>query len=226
MTIILHGENVIKSRDQLVASINQAKEDGKEIVRLNAKKISLADLETALQKTSLFGTEQLVIIEELHSLPRSKKKNLLIDTISQANVDVVLWEKRDLTKTMLKKFPKAQVEHFKLTNSLFNWLDAFSPKTSTEKHLKLMKEAQQTNGEHMCLVMLARQIRMLIQTKEGERPAGPPFVVNKLKKQAKDFSLKKLLDIHQRLFEIDLDVKTSGSYLSLGQELDLLAANL
>lgn len=224
--VILHGENVVKSREKLVSMIEEAKAAGKEIERLNAKQLTLADLETSLQKTSLFGTEQVVIIEELHSLPRSKKKNQLIEIVSQANVEVILWEKRDLTKTMLKQFPKATVEHFKLTNSLFSWLDVFNPKTPTDKHLKLLHKAQQANGEQMCFMMLARQIRLLIQLKDGGRPAGPPFVINKLTNQARDFSLDQLLKLHQQLYTIDMAAKTSASYLTLGQQLDLLAANL
>jgi len=224
--IILHGENIIKSREKLVSLIEEAKDNGKEIERLSAKKLTEASLETDLQKTSLFGTEQLVIIEELHSLPRSKKKTRLIEIVNQANVEVILWEKRNLTKTMLKQFPKAEVEYYKLSNSLFNWLDSFSPKTPVKRQLTLLRQANETNGEHMSFVMLARQVRLLIEIKDGGRPAGPPFMISKLNGQAKDFSMDKLLNLHQQLFSIDMAAKTSGSFLSLGQELDLLVASL
>ncbi|OGJ38872.1 MAG: hypothetical protein A2383_02635 [Candidatus Pacebacteria bacterium RIFOXYB1_FULL_39_46] len=226
MTIILHGENVIKSRERLVKLLTEAKFNGKEIERLTAKQLSPAMLETALQKTSLFGTEQMVIIEELHSLPRSAKKNQLIDIVSKANVTVILWEKRDLTPTMLKKFPKAQVEQFKLTNTLFAWLDAFSPQTAKQKYFELSQKAQSADGEHTCFAMLVRQVRLLIQIKDGTTPGGPPFVIAKLKKQAQGFSLAQLLSIHHQLYTIDINAKTSGSFLSVGQELDLLGANL
>jgi DNA polymerase III delta subunit len=223
---ILHGENIIKSRERLVALITEAKRTGKEIERLAAKQISPAALETALQKTSLFGTEQMVIIEELHSLPRSARKNQLIEIVAKANVNVVLWEKRDLTPTMLKKFPKAQVEHFKLTNTIFAWLDAFSPKTAKRRYFELSQKAQATDGEQTCFAMLARQVRLLIQVKDGTTPAGHPFMVSKIKKQAHDFSLEQLLGIHAQLFTIDINAKTSSSFLTVGQELDLLGANL
>jgi len=224
--IILHGENVIKSRERLVALMAEAKQAGKEIERLTAKQLAPAALETALHKTSLFGTEQVVVIEELHSLPRSTKKNQLIKIVSQANVEVILWEKRNLTPTMLKKFPKATIEHYKLTNTLFAWLDAFSPKTPKKKYFSLAQKAQIADGEQTCFAMLARQIRLLIQIKDGSVPAGPPFVIAKLRKQAKDFSLEQLLNIHNQLCAIDLNTKTSSSFLSIGQELDILGANL
>lgn len=226
MTIILHGENTVKSREKLVTLLREAKTAGKDVVQLAAAKLTPADLESVLQKTSLFGTEQLVVIEELHSLPRSSRKNLLIDTVSQANVDVIIWEKRELTKTMLKQFPKARVEFFRLTNSLFAWLDAFSPKVAKSQHLQLLQKALQANGEQMCFVMLARQIRLLIQIKNGATPAGPPFMISKLSRQAQDFTLEKLFKIHEQLFLLDQAAKTSQGFLSLGQELDLLAASL
>lgn len=224
--IILHGENIIQSRERLVALLQSARQAGTEIERLGAAKLTPAELETALQKTSLFGTEQLVVIEELHSLPRSAKKNQLLEIVSQANVDVILWEKRTLTPTMLKLFSQAQIEHFKLSNSLFSWLDAFSPRTAQSKYWELAHKAQRANGEQMCFIMLVRQIRLLIQVKDGAPPSGAPFMISKLKKQAQDFSLQTLLKFHEQLFLIDQNVKTSGSFLSLGQELDLLGANL
>jgi len=78
----------------------------------------------------------------------------------------------------------------------------------------------------MCFVMLARQIRLLIKIKDGSIPPGPPFMIAKLKKQAQDFTLEKLLKIHDQLFMIDQAAKTSGSFFTLGQELDLLTVNL
>jgi DNA polymerase III delta subunit len=223
---ILHGENIIKSREKLVTLITEAKQMGKEIERLTAKQLTPATLETALQKTSLFGTEQVVVIEELHSLPRSTKKNQLIEIVALANVEVILWEKRELTPTMLKKFPKAMVEHYKLTNTIFAWLDAFSPQTSKPRYFALSQKAQVNDGEQTCFAMLVRQVRLLIQIKDGTTPAGHPYMISKIKKQAQDFSLDQLLNIHSQLFTIDIKAKTSGSFLTVGQELDLLGANL
>lgn len=224
--IILHGENTVKSRERLVELIRVAKSAGTEVTTLAAQKLTPASLESALQSTSLFGTEQLVVIEELHSLPRSAKKTQLFEIITTANVGVILWEKRELTKTMLKAFPKATVEYFRLTNSLFAWLDSLNPSADKTKQLRLLQDALRANGEQMCFVMLARQIRLLIQIKDGGRPAGPPFMISKLANQARDFTLDSLLKIHEQLFLMDQAAKTSGSYLSLGQELDLLVARL
>jgi DNA polymerase III delta subunit len=74
--------------------------------------------------------------------------------------------------------------------------------------------------------MLARQIRLLIQAKDGGAIAGPPFMVTKLKQQASGFSLAQLLTLHNQLVEIDYGIKTSTDAMTVRQQLDLLLLRL
>lgn len=232
MITILHGDNTVQSRNKLAQFISLAKNKKQDIIRLEAKKTTLPELEQMLGSNNLFGNSQLIIVEALHSLPQSKRKNDFIDLIAQTsqssqNMEIILWEKRALTPTMLKKFPKNKEEHFKLTNQLFKWLDSLSPNNKTKtSQLKNLHKAIEDNGEHMCFVMLIRQIRLLIQAKDGGNIKGPPFMISKLKKQAQDFSLDMLLDIYRNLLQIDLKMKTSQNQLSLAQSLDLFIVNL
>lgn len=226
MITVLHGENEIKSREKLVSLLAEIQSRGEKIVRLEGKKITLAQLEEALAQTDLFGKNETLVIEELHSLPRSKKKDELIAQVVNAPKDIILWEKRQLTPTMLKPFAGAKVEEYKLSNSLFSWLDLFHAQTPITKNLTALHTAVKSSGDHMCFLMLIRQIRLLIQVKDGGRPAGAPFMVQKLQKQAQFFTLEALLKIHTLLFELDRNMKSSQGFLSLEQELDLLVMNL
>lgn len=227
MLIILHGENIIDSRNKLVELINDAKNKNKSIERLDAKKINPGILESKLIKQDLFGTEITIIIEELHSLPRSKQKNILVELIAKSEVNVILWEKRKLTATMLKKFPQAKTIEFKLSNSLFNWLDSLSGnKKNKKQQITTLHQALKDEDPYLCLIMLARQTRMLIQVKESGTMAGSPWMVQKIKKQSQLFSLQQLLNIHRQLLNIDLHQKTSTNALNLDQELDLLLLNM
>ena len=133
--------------------------------------------------------------------------------------------KRALTATMLNKFPGARAEEFKTSSSLFKWLDLLGT-DNTQQKLKYLQEAISSDGEYFCFLMLLRQIRMLIQAKDSGKVAGAPFVVNKVKAQARNFSLEQLLQIHQRLYTIDARQKTSRSPLTLFQELDLITLAL
>jgi len=85
------------------------------------------------------------------------------------------------------------------------------------------------------LSMIARQFRLLIQTKElveqGRRPPDiakelgvQPFVADKLMRQARNFSLEQLEAIYRRLLEIDVAIKTGEMEGVLA--LDLLVAGL
>ncbi|MBD3250643.1 MAG: hypothetical protein GF381_03690 [Candidatus Pacebacteria bacterium] len=221
MITILHGDNIVKSRQKLVELIDQAKDRGVVVNRLEAGKTDRPELESKLTKTSLFGTDRIVVLEELHSLRSTNKKKELIELILQAELDLILWESRSLTKTMLKKFPRAKSQEFGLTNQLFNWLDSLAPTKYTKpSQLQLLNEVIKTDDEYMCLAMLARQIRLLIQAKDGGQIKGPPFVISKIKKQARPFSLGQLLELHRQLVEFDLRLKTSTNQLEPGQFLE------
>jgi DNA polymerase III delta subunit len=227
MIIILHGENTIKSRARLTQLVNDLKVKNQEIIRLEAKKLELAQLEETLLKNSLFGNQETLIIEELHSLPKSKKKDELISLLANSTQkDIILWEKRDLTATMLKKFPQGKAEQFKLTNALFSWLDLFHHQTPIKQNLQALQKAIKNNGDYMCFIMLARQISLLIYAKDGGQIKGAPFMISKLKKQAQAFSFEKLLGLHKQLFELDQQMKSSKNLLTLEQALDVLTISL
>jgi len=223
--IILHGDNTTQSRAKLAELIQSAKQKNQEVTRLETKKLTLAELDTTLGSSSLFGTNKLIIVEELHSLPNSNKKKDLIKLLSKhsGSEDVVLWEKRALTATMLKKFPQAKAQAFKTSNQVFKWLDSLSGKTGNLKNKhSLLTEALNSDGEYFCFLMLLRQVRLLLQAKDSGKIKGPPFMISKLKSQASSFSLPQLLQLHQRLLQMDYSHKTSNTQLSLAQDLDLL----
>ncbi len=227
--IILHGDNTAQSRNKLAQIIDAKKSENYHITRLEAKKITPAIIEETIGSTSLFEDKKLIIIEELHSLPRSKNKTNLIDQLSASqqltanSQELVIWEKRSLTKTMLKKFPEAKVFEFKTSNHLFKWLDLINGKKNSQTEmLKTFKQAIKSDGEFMCFTMLIRQIRLLITAKDGGEIKGPPFVVKKIQNQSRSFSLDQLLKIHDQLLNIDTKQKTSTTSQSLEQNIDLL----
>lgn len=231
MLTILHGEDTTASRARLGVILDEARQKNTTISRLVAKKLSLAELEEAFVSTSLFEGDELVVLEELHSLPKSKKKEALLalftaKTTNQATQkQVVLWESRQLTATMLKRFPAAKVQEFKLSKKLFQWLDSLGQASPTKK-IELLKQSVASQGEYLCFVMLVRQIRLLIMAKAGGKITGAPFMISKLRSQAQRFSLEKLLATHLQLLEIDRQLKRSENSLTLTQQLDLITLSL
>lgn len=231
--IIIHGENTTNSRQKLVEIIEEKKGKNQEIFRLEAKQLTEANLEEALGANDLFGTSKTILIEELHSLPVSKKKKNLIDLISKPQIhDIVLWEKRSLTKTMLGKLSNDANKsnfidfEFKISKTLFTWLDSLGKKGNTQQKLQLLHSAIETDGEFFCFLMLIRQIRMLIEVKSGGVAKGAPFMTAKINQQASNFQLDQLLDIYKELLEIDIKQKTSASLIDTVTMLDLLSLKL
>lgn len=221
--VILHGENILQSRNALNALLELARAEQKRIIRLEAKKLESKNLSEELGADSLFGESRIILIEELHSLPTSARKTQLIKQIgalSSEDAEIILWEKRQLTPTMLKQFSAARNQEFKLTKYLFNWLDTVNGHFKLNK--KMFESAVEQDGEMMAFTMLIRQVRLLIQVKEGQVASLAPFMVSKLKKQADTFTLQQLLTFHQRLLNLDLAQKTSTDTLNMKQELELL----
>lgn len=225
--IILHGENTVKSRERLTRILQAAHTQNKDVIRLAAKELTSALLEENLASVSLFGTEKLIVVEELHSLPKSAKKDALIAQLSGiGEIPVILWEKRQLTPTMLKKLPKAQDEEFKSSSLLFKWLDTFGSRRDITSQVTELHQIYKEDGAEFLFAMLIRQVRLLISAKDDGQLKGAPFMIARIKKQAVTFGLEKLLQIHHHLLEIDLSHKTSQTRLTLQQQLDLLVLSL
>ena len=104
MVILFHGDNTTQSRQAFVSALGEAQRKG-EVLRLEAKALSLRILEEALGTQALFFGNKTVIIEELFSLPKSKAKDEYIKQIAQAtHVDILLWESKQLSPAQLKNF--------------------------------------------------------------------------------------------------------------------------
>jgi DNA polymerase III delta subunit len=246
-SILIHGDNIFKSREMLGGVLDQL--HSKQIVttRLEAKELTLDQLENSLFSSSLFAQPEAVLIENLHSLPTSNRKKSLLaycvdflkkqifESSSDQNPSelplkqLIFWEKRLLTKTMLKPFVDANshIFEFKISKLLFKWLESLSPeKQKKTTQLASFQQVLSQENEFVVFNMLVRQVRLLLELKTGGAPKVAPFLLPKLRRQANYFSLQKLLETHQNLVQIDKNIKTSNSNLSLTQQLDLLLLRL
>jgi DNA polymerase-3 subunit delta len=94
--------------------------------------------------------------------------------------------------------------------NIFEMVDALGQKDKS-KTLKLFNQhLKQGDDEQYLFSMFVYQIRNLIRVKAPQigRLDMHPFVIEKSRKQARNFSFEDLKKIYQKLFEIDLSVKT------------------
>jgi hypothetical protein len=229
MLTIVHGENLIKSREKLFELKQLAQGSGQQLNTLLAKKINPQKLEESLLAKDLFGQEQCLIIEQLHSLAHSKKRTAYIESIQKASqfLNIVLWEKKSLSKSNLKKFPQAKIFLYPMGKALWQLVDQLSPNPSTKKGLLLLlQQAIEQDSAEFCLSMISKRISDLIAIKVDTQVKMHPFVKNKLEKQKGNITLKQLLNFHQELYKLDHKLKHSHNLLSLASELDLLLITL
>ncbi len=97
-----------------------------------------------------------------------------------------------------------------IDDNIFHFTDALSER-QTQRALTLLHD-QFSSGANAFYVMsmIARQIRILIQVKETDKPNGVhPYVVKKAKVHAQRFALEDLHKLHTKLVNIDRDLKSS-----------------
>jgi len=159
-------------------------------------------------------------------LPKSKKKEALIEEVAQAAAhQLILWEKKQLSATELKHFAGAQVQLFQPARVMFTWLGSVTGQPNTalkSKNLSLLKQAIETDGEQFCFAMLVRQVRLLMDAKAEHSSTSSP----KLLSQAEQLSWPQLFWLHKQLLLIDEKQKNSDTPFNLSGQLELLIVEL
>lgn len=227
MITIIHGEHAVHSRDKLTTCLSEAHAEHSILTRMHAKELTLSGASELFSRNSLFAEKEIVVIEELHSLIKSKQKDALIKLIAaEKEKDIILWEKRELTATMLKPFQTARVHVFPLSKKLFSFIEKLGSYPSKEVCVQQVHQVYEQDGAYFLFAMLCRQVRMLISAHDDGKLKGAPFMIAKIKKQAQNFTLPQLLQMHTALLKIDTAEKRSKSALSLEQQLDLFCLSL
>lgn len=219
--IILHGDNTVASRSALQHHIANAREKGCEIRHVDAKSLTPAQLGDALGSQELFTSQALIVIEDLFALPKSGRKDELLQIVGTTTQQLIVWEKKTLTTTQLKPFTLAQIQVFKTSSAMFAWLDMLGSQDQS-KLFALFEKAIVSDGVELCFSMLIRQIRLLLQIKTGVEVKLAPFAFLKLSNQVKLFTEERLLSLHDQIVHIDEKQKTSGSHLGLRGEMELM----
>lgn len=225
MIKIFHGENLVASRQALMVLVKKAKKEGMEVVVLESRKATLAEVRLALTSDSLLGRNRLLIIENLLSGQTTAEKKKIIEYLVHQPFenDLVIWEEKEIAR--LPALPGVLVEVFKASRKIFPFLESLRP-DNQKQMLTQLWEAKRTEESEMIFYMLIRQIRLLLLVKSAETTGLPSWQVQKLKTQASYFSLLQLKELYQKLLEIDYLQKTSGDPYLLSSRLDLLVASL
>jgi len=223
MLTIIHGSDITASRKYFLDEKNKTTD----AVLLDADQVNLTDLAQLFEGGGLFGETKYLFIEQL--LSKKKKSTELTEILSylEKNANehtIIIWEGKDLDQGTLKAVKNANVKAFKLPQTLFQLLDALQPGNG-KTLIALFHQTIQNSEAEMIFFMLVRQIRILLALSDNTNPIDEvkriqPWQKNKLESQAKRFDLTHLLDLYDKLFQLELGQKTGGLSLSLTAAID------
>lgn len=233
MVIIIHGDDIVTSRKKL----SELKETKQTSLTLEAKTLNLERIKQEFEGGGLFGEEKIIAIENFLSSP--DKDVLFYLAHSSLPFDLVFWEEKNLTPAILNNFPKAQVFQFKLKAIIFSFLESLRP-GNYQTMLKLFHENLKNTEIEMIFYLLIRQFRLMLAVSEEytrlhldtgcnlnkfekieELKKLQTWQLERLKRQTAFFKQERLVDLYQKLFEMEIKQKTGSSPLSLTAALDL-----
>ena len=223
MIYLLHGENIQASRNALVQL--KEKHNGKEVRELVGRELDETKLTQALESTSLFGADIVVVIENLFSHLGGRKTKLLekyTEILKQASGDVVIWEGKEISKAVVGALGKnVRVEEFKIPVVIFQLLDGLRPR-ATKNILHLLDQAITVDAPELLHVMLARRLRELIMITNNVTPPGAQsWQLGRLTTQSKYFTIEELTRLYKQLFEMEYATKTGNSPFTMKESLEI-----
>lgn len=230
MVILIHGEDTPNSRKK----IDEFLKNFSEVIRINLNQDRPEKIINSLESQSLFDNKKAIIIEYISKL----KKTELDDTLSfinkyknSVNINIILWEDAKLNDTILKRIDSKQIFLYDLPKYYFQFLDSIFPGNGI-KCISLYRETLKNISDVQLFYSVVKRIRTLIILKLGkpgefeETKKMGSWQLGKLVKQEKAWDEKKLMDFYKKLFEIELNMKTSNLPMSLSEHIDILLLSL
>jgi DNA polymerase III delta subunit len=227
MITLIHGDDRAKSRDELQKIKRQ--HAGKEIRVLQGKGIEDHELLQALSSHSLFGGDVVVIIEHLLATPGKKVKRAqeLCSIIKTANADVVLWEEKEIGKSILTGLgSNVDIRLFKLPTVLFAFLDAIRP-GHAKQLLSLYQSLIKKEAPDVIHAMLQKRLRQLLLLKAGHKEENlSSWQLARLTNQAKPFTLERLISVYKQLKIMQYQRNSGQAVFELKESTEILLCTI
>ncbi len=229
MLTLIHGDDVLssyKALDEL-----KLKYENYEKIFLDGGKLTLTEIVSASDSLSLFGLQKLIVIQNFFSGTLNKEKEEILNFLkNQKNeAQIVFWEGKEVTKTILKKYlPSAKIITCQPPQLLFKFLDSLGEKP-LPSILPMLHNLLQGQEAEFILSMLIRQWRYLIIASDlGMRGFSdmPSWQAHKFISQARFFNLKDLIASYRKLLSLDLQIKSGLTSYTLAQLLDIFFVSL
>ena len=228
MVLLIHGNDLATSRNFYFEEKNKLAG----VILLDGEGLTLDQLFQNAENKSLFGNEQTLLIEDFFTKNKSialETKKIVEYINNNKNLSIIFWESTELSKAAQALLKNATVKTFSFPQILFTFLDSVRPNNS-EILIKLFHELKQNMEPELIFFMLLRQFRIMLgfdgADKIDEVKRMAPWQLGKMQRQAGMFGSSKLKENYQKLFEMDLALKTGKIPYSLERSIDFFLADL
>lgn len=229
MITLIHGGNTVASRNELIQQITLHK--NMEVRRLDGASVDETNLIQALESTSLFGGETVVVIENLFTKLGRKLK--LIETLAKRicvageTTEIILWEDKDMGKTVISGLgTKTRNLQFKISPLIFEFLDSLKPHNAPIL-LTLAEKLFVQDAPELVFAMFVKRLRQLLILCDGGTPEGLiGWQAGRLTSQAKHFTLEQLRMMYKQCCDIEYSIKSGTSPFTMAQHIEMVLADL
>ena len=219
MIKIFTGDDQAVSRSKFSSCIRIYKESNYFTINITSE--NLPSLIQVDQDKGLFNQGTIYYGENLLSKKKTKE---IINKISDENrnLTLILWDEGD-NRFIKKSIPKAEIIESRQQVNIFKFLDSITP-GNLKGTCTLFKSLNVTVDINIIFFMLFKRIRelLLIDNREYQNDSLAPWQTAKLLSQKQKWNIDKLLSFYDGLYKIEVRNKTSDSYYSLSQALEIL----
>ena len=231
MITIIHGDSINESREYFL----KKKTEFQNLVSLDGQNISEGDLINFFSGNNLFYDEKNLAIENLLSKNKAGKnldRLIMMLNEHEKKSNIIVWEEKEVSQKNLNLFPKAQIQIFKIPKLIFNFLDNIKPGNGKNLIVIFNKLLDSTPVE-IILYMMVRHLRLLITTASTDKLNTidefnkiAPWQEGKLERQAAFFDSNELINLYNKLYNIDLSSKTGTLPAPTAHAIDFLLLDI
>jgi uncharacterized protein len=233
---IIHGTNTALSRKQFI----DLRQSFTNPVSFDGASVTLSQLTQSLEGQSLFDDSTQLFVEEFFSKRKaSKETEVLTSYLTKQGEQntIVVWESKELTPKQISAFGKPEVKKFDIPKEVFTFLDSLQPHNS-KRMIELFHKVLVSEDPEFVFFMIVRQFRMMLglcshdpsamsqDDKEIDELTRLTWQKSKLTKQAESFGENSLLACYDKLFSIEVGIKTGQLSAPLEQTIDFFLATL
>jgi len=212
MIYFIYGQNDL-SEQRKVAEIVK-KVNPQEKIEINLAELTLAEFASKVTTPSIFGFKNLFLVEVGSTTDKTLIK--ILENIGGLPKDTHLVFKtskkyRANSKILKNIATTKDAELIKLGERkdfmVFNFLDTVYTKNKKKAYQSLKKLEEKGEPAFKIHSMLLYQLRNIAKIKFGANFSASPFVKNKARLQAKEFTGKQIVELYEHFYKTDRDLK-------------------